>query len=107
MEPDVEPGRALAAFAALSHEARLEVFRMLVRESPEGLLAGEIGRALDLRQSTMSTHLAVLTRARLISGRREGRGVRYTAEVDHMCRLVGFLLADRCSGERVAAPRTG
>ena len=38
-----------------------------MKHEPEGLPAGEVARLLEVPQNTMSTHLAVLTRAGLIS----------------------------------------
>ena len=52
---------AIEAFSALAQSTRLDVFRMLVKEEPAGLLAGEIARRLDVPHNTMSTHLAILS----------------------------------------------
>lgn len=97
--PTTDKQQALAALSALANETRLEVFRTLVRAGPEGMAAGAIGAALNVRQNTMSTHLAVLSRAHLIAGRREGRGIRYTARIGRMRGLIAFLLADCCAGD--------
>jgi ArsR family transcriptional regulator, arsenate/arsenite/antimonite-responsive transcriptional repressor len=48
---------ALDAFAALGQETRLAVFRRLIQAGPQGMLAGEIGEALAVRQNTMSANL--------------------------------------------------
>ena len=45
-------------FAALAHELRLEVFRLLVATLPDGMAAGQIAQRLDVPASTLSTHLA-------------------------------------------------
>lgn len=89
---------SLAAFAALSQETRLDAFRLLVQAGEEGMLAGEIADALDARQNTMSTNLAVLLRAGLIGNRREGRGVRYFADMDGLRGMLAYLLQDCCGG---------
>ncbi len=88
----------LDALSALSQETRLDVFRLLVQVGPEGLPAGEIGERLNVRQNTMSANLAVLARARLIRGRREGRTIRYFADMDGFRGLLGYLLEDCCGG---------
>lgn len=90
---------ALGALQALSQRTRLEVFRQLVRAGKQGLLAGEIGERLKVRQNTLSTHLGILTRAGLTDNEREGRGVRYYAKMDGMQQLVEYLLEDCCGGE--------
>lgn len=89
---------ALAALAALSHETRLQTFRMLVEAGPEGLPAGVIAERLGVLANTMSSHLAQLARARLATTRREGRIVRYAADHAGMRNLIAFLLQDCCGG---------
>lgn len=90
---------ALAAFAALSQETRLDVFRLLVRAGNEGLLSGEIGEKLAVRQNTMSANLSILLHAGLVRNAREGRGVRYFANLDGMRALLAYLLEDCCGGQ--------
>ena len=89
---------ALAAFAALSQETRLDVFRLLVQVGPEGLPAGEIGDRLGVRQNTMSANLSVLTHGGLIRSVREGRSIRYFADMNGLKGLLGFLLENCCGG---------
>lgn len=89
---------SIAALAALGHETRIDVFRLLVRAGPGGLLAGEIGQRLEVRQNTMSAHLAVLHRAGLVRSLREGRGIRYFADFEGMRGVLGFLMEDCCGG---------
>ena len=88
----------LGALSALGQSSRLDVFRLLVRQGPDGLPAGEIARRLGLRQNTLSTHLAILVRAGLVSGQRDGRIIRFAADMHAMRRVVMFLLADCCGG---------
>jgi len=90
--------RATAAFAALSHPARLTVFRLLLREGRAGLAAGAIGTALDLPASTLSGHLAQLARADLIRFERRGTSLIYRADLDGTRALLSFLLEDCCGG---------
>ncbi len=90
---------AIAAFAALSQSARLDAFRLLVQAGDEGMLAGDIARAVDVRQNTMSTNLSVLLRAGLIANHRQGRTVRYVADMEGLKGLLGFLLQDCCGGQ--------
>ncbi len=65
---------------------------------PQGLPAGDIAERLDARQNTMSTNLAILNRAGLISRQRDGRSVRYAANYDGMRDLINFLMMDCCRG---------
>lgn len=89
---------SLNAFAALSQETRLDVFRLLVQAGDQGLLSGEIGERLKVRQNTMSTNLAILLNAGLVRNEREGRSVRYFADHEGIRGLLGYLLEDCCGG---------
>lgn len=90
--------RSLAALSALGQETRLDVFRLLVRAGPDGLLAGEIGESLGVRQNTLSSNLAILLQAGLVRNRREGRAIRYFADMAGMQGLLAFLMQDCCGG---------
>ena len=89
---------ALASFNALSQETRLAVFRLLVKAGPSGMPAGEIAQTLNVRQNTMSANLAVLARSRLIYSKREGRVIRYFADLEAIRALIAFLMEDCCGG---------
>ncbi|WP_108484799.1 ArsR/SmtB family transcription factor [Oceaniglobus ichthyenteri] len=89
---------ALNAFAALGQPTRLDVFRLLIKAGKAGMSAGEIGTALDVRQNTMSANLSILARSGLIRSEREGRSIRYFADMDGMRALLGFLMEDCCGG---------
>lgn len=90
---------AIDAFSALAQPTRLEAFRLLVKQEPDGLPAGEIARRLDVPHNTMSTHLAILTRADLITAERHSRSMIYRVELRTVRRLVLFLLKDCCNGQ--------
>ena len=96
---------AIEAFSALAHPGRIAVFRLLVRAGAEGVPAGEVARALDTPANTMSTQLAILTRAGLIRSRRESRSIIYTADYPQITALLGFLMEDCCEGRpEICAP---
>lgn len=86
------------AFAALGQSTRLDVFRLLIAAGKTGMSAGDIGEALGVRQNTMSANLAILTRAGLIRNEREGRVVRYFADMEGLRGLLAFLMEDCCGG---------
>lgn len=89
---------ALSALAALSHPTRLDAFRLLVRHEPDGLATGELVEASGLTQSTLSTHLAVLAKAGLVSSERRGRQQIQRANIDTLRALMTFLAKDCCEG---------
>jgi len=97
--------QVILALAALAQSTRLEVFRLLVKHEPDGLPAGEIARALAVPQNTMSSHLAILTRAGLVSATRRSRSIVYRAELAEFQSVALFLLQDCCGGRpEVCAP---
>jgi len=89
---------AVVALSALAHPGRLEVFRRLVQAGPEGLAAGEIARCTGSLPNTLSTNLALLSAAGLVTSRRDGRSIIYAAGYGRMRELLGFLMEDCCGG---------
>ncbi|MDA0188006.1 ArsR/SmtB family transcription factor [Roseicyclus sp.] len=86
------------ALAALGHDARLAIFRLLVTAGPDGLRVGEIGAHLGLAASTLAHHLSTLVDAGLVVQDKQGREVFNRADYPAMHRLVGFLTAECCAG---------
>lgn len=94
--------KAMEALGALAQNTRLDVFRLLVRHEPTGLPAGEIAKRLDVPQNTMSSHLSILSRADLVSSKRDSRLIIYRANLASMNGLIAFLLENCCSGDDCA-----
>jgi DNA-binding transcriptional ArsR family regulator len=94
----MEQDQAVGALAALAQDTRLSVFRLLIQAGPGGMTAGEIAGALSAQPSTMSHHLGLLERARLVRSHRDGRTVVYAADFDGTRQLLGFLTEDCCQG---------
>ncbi len=94
----MEERQAIEALAALAHESRLRVFRLLVRHAARGRSAGQIATALDIPAATLSFHLKELARAGLIDSRRSGRSIHYSLNVPGVRALLAFLLQDCCGG---------
>jgi ArsR family transcriptional regulator, arsenate/arsenite/antimonite-responsive transcriptional repressor len=92
---------AIRALSALASEARLAVYRLLVRRGPEGYTPSELAGRLDLPAPTLSFHLKGLVQAGLVVSRREARNLFYRPNFAHMNALVGFLTENCCSlGDR-------
>lgn len=87
---------AVDALEALAHETRLSVFRLLVQAGPDGLSAGAIAERLEARQNTMSSHLAKLHRAGIVTSQRDGRHIIYRADFDAVGGLILYLMEDCC-----------
>ena len=94
---------AATALSALGHVPRLEVFRLLVRAGHGGMPAGEIARETGVVQNTLSSYLASLKAAGLVTSRREGRSIIYTAAYQNMSDLIGFLTDECCGADPNAA----
>ena len=89
---------ALAGLSALGQETRLEVFRLLVKAGSAGVPAGEIAERLGIVQNTMSSHLKILDQAGLVRTERDGRTVRYVADMTGFRDLLAYLMEDCCNG---------
>jgi ArsR family transcriptional regulator, arsenate/arsenite/antimonite-responsive transcriptional repressor len=89
---------ALSALAALGQPTRLAIFRLLMQREPAGLAAGALAEAIGCPPNTLSTHLAILARAGLVRGVRDGRSIVYHADVEGMRALMSFLVTDCCNG---------
>lgn len=89
---------ATSIFESLSSGLRLDVFRLLVRKGPEGLVAGEIASTLDVPPANLSFHLKALSQARLVTVEQEGRFQRYRADISLMLDLIAYLTEECCSG---------
>ncbi|MCF3642817.1 metalloregulator ArsR/SmtB family transcription factor [Rhizobium sp. TRM95111] len=95
----MEQENAILALAALAQSTRLETFRLLVEQEPEGMAAGDIARTLAVPQNTMSAHLNVLSRAGLVTSERRSRLIVYRADVARLRDLTLFLVKDCCGGD--------
>jgi ArsR family transcriptional regulator len=91
------------ALAALGNDARLSIFRLLIKAGDGGLNVGQIGAHLGIAPSTLAHHLGMLVDAGLVAQERLGREVVNRASFDAIRRLSDFLVAECCSGVPVFA----
>ncbi len=85
-------------FEALSSDVRLDIFRLLVKSAPSGLVAGEISKLLDIPSTNLSFHLKAIVQSGLAEVVREGRFMRYKANIPLMLDVVAFL-TEKCCAE--------
>ena len=90
---------AASLFESLSSPVRLDVFRLLVKHAPIGLVAGEIAGELQLPPTNLSFHLKAMTHAGLVHVTPEGRYQRYRANLSVMQALIDYLTAECCAGQ--------
>ena len=89
---------ATTVFESLSSGVRLDIYRLLVKAGPPGLVAGEIGSALAVPPTNLSFHLKALAAAQLVSVVQEGRFQRFRANLALMQELIAFLTTECCAG---------
>jgi DNA-binding transcriptional ArsR family regulator len=89
------------ALAALGHDARLAIFRLLVKAGDDGLRVSDIGEHLGLAPSTLAHHLSTLVDAGLVLRDKQGREVFNRVDFPAMHRLVSFLTSECCAGVAV------
>jgi ArsR family transcriptional regulator, arsenate/arsenite/antimonite-responsive transcriptional repressor len=92
--------------SAMGTEPRLRIMRLLLSAHPAGLVAGEIGDELDIPGSTLSHHLERLRHEGLVSVRREGTFLRYSANAEALKELLAFLYAECCSRSKAVEPES-
>ena len=89
---------AVRTLAALAHDARLAVFKLLVEAGPGGLAAGAIAQSLAIAPSALSFHLKELTQSGLLTAHPDGRRILYAAHFGAMSALIAHLTANCCGG---------
>lgn len=94
----METNHAVSLFEALSSGTRLDLFRLLVKHAPDGLVAGDIAKLLGVPASNLSFHLKTILHAGLISVEKEGKFLRYRANIPLMLDLISYLTSECCSG---------
>ena len=98
----METGIAVRVLAALAQDARLEIFRLLVRVGLKGMPAGEIGKSLHIPSATLSFHLKELKNAGIVKCKRSGRSLIYSPDFGAMNALLDFLTESCCQGTAAA-----
>ncbi|HBM60376.1 ArsR/SmtB family transcription factor [Salipiger marinus] len=86
------------ALAALGHDARLAIFRLLVKAGEDGLRVGDIGDHLGMAPSTLAHHLSTLVEAGLVRQDKQGREVFNRVDFPAMRQVLTFLTSECCSG---------
>jgi DNA-binding transcriptional ArsR family regulator len=102
--PDI--ARFADMLAAMGAEPRLRIVRLLLEAHPRGMIAGDISADLDITPSTLSHHLDRLKREDVVSVRREGTFLWYTANATALEHLIKFLFAECCTRTTAINPET-
>lgn len=90
---------AIIAFDALSQETRLKAFRLLVEHGPDGAPAGTLSEKLGIPHNSLSFHLSHMSNANLVTSRRDGRSIIYTANFAFVQGLIRFMVENCCNAD--------
>lgn len=91
-------------FSALGTEPRLRIMRLLLKAHPEGMVARDLQSELGIPASTLSHHLDKLKNEDLVSVRREGTYLWYSANAEALQKLLTFLYAECCRRSKAVRP---
>lgn len=94
----------VAALAALAHENRLAIYRLLVQAGPQGLAVGDLQARTGIPPATLTHHLNALRRAGLVVDSRDGRSITCRADYARMNALLGYLTENCCGEPGACAP---
>lgn len=94
----MDKATATSVFESLSSGIRLDIFRLLVRQGLNGMVAGEISSTLAVPPTNLSFHLKAMTHAGMVTVTQEGRFQRYRANLPLMLDLISYLTEECCSG---------
>ena len=96
---------SLEIFASLSQETRLKVFKLLIEYGKDGLAPSAIAAELGIPDNTLSFHLSHMSKAGLVTSKKNGRSLTYFANTEVMLGLIGFLQENCCSREQLKTKR--
>lgn len=87
--------------SAISQPTRYEILQILskdIQAGGTGLAAGAIADQLGIQPATLSFHLKDMTLKGIITQRREGRSLIYTADLTTLISALEFVVEDICGG---------
>lgn len=90
----METREAAMIFTALAQETRLEVYKLLVENSVEGICPCEIAENLEIPRNTLSFHLSLLNQAGLVSKTKKGKMYIYKPNCAKIKETMAFLHND-------------
>ena len=102
----MEMHEASEAFLSLSQETRLKVFRLLIEYGRDGLVPGKIAEDLSIPDNTLSFHLSHMSRAGLVTSKKNGRSITYFANTELIENLIAYLQENCCARESKSKSKT-
>lgn len=83
--------------SAMAHPVRLAIVRMLVKAGPKGMPAGQLGEPSGVASNALTFHLQKLAHVGLVTSRRSGQFILYSAEFDALLDLTDHLVGACCA----------
>lgn len=90
----METQEAVMIFTALAQESRLQIYKILVENSLEGICPCEIAEILKMPRNTLSFHLSLLTQAGLVSKTKKDKMLIYRPNCEKIKETMAFLHND-------------
>ena len=100
-QSEIDVARYAEMLAAMGTEPRLRIVRLLLSAHPSGMVVGDIHEALGIAGSTLSHHLEKLKNENLVTIRRDGTFLWYSANTKTLRELLTFLCTECCSRNHV------
>ncbi len=98
---EIDVARYADMLAAMGTEPRLRIMRVLLSAHPHGMVVGDIHDSLGITGSTLSHHLDKLKNEDLVTVRREGTFLWYSANTETLRQLLTFLCTECCGRNQV------
>ncbi len=92
-------------FSAMGTEPRLRIMQLLLSAHPKGMVVSEIQEELGIPASTLSHHLEKLKNEELVTVRRDGTFLWYSANTGALQELLTFLYAECCTRNAAIDPK--
>jgi len=105
-DPAEQVVRYADMFTAMGTEPRLRIMRLLLSAHPDGMVVGDIQSELDIPNSTLSHHLDKLKNEELVTVRREGTYLYYSANTEALRELLSFLYSECCTRNKAIRPES-
>lgn len=90
---DMHETDALPILSAMAQTTRLRVIVLLAHTGSSGMASGDIADAVGIPRHLMSSHLAVLSRAKVVVARKTGRAVVYSIDRNRISQVGRYIAA--------------
>ena len=97
----MKTAKIVVVLAALAHETRLGIVRLLGEAAPAGVRIAQIATHMELPAPSLLPHLSELQRAGLVARRRKGGSMVYISNVARMNEVARYF-EQHCFSEDIS-----